>query len=339
MATAKKLPSGTWHARAYYKNPETGKVIRPCFLAATKTEALDLARDWERSNKKRFALSDRTVGDCIDEYISIKENVLSPSTIRGYVRMRRNNFSMIENIQLSKISDIDIQNFISSISRTLSPKSVRNVKGLLFPALAMFNIDHIKVTMPQKKPFEYDIPTNDQVKQMIETAYPNLKLAIVLASIGTMREGEISALFYRDVDYEKGGVHVRADMVKDKSGEWILKNIPKNDSSIRFIPLPAEVMELIGTGDPDLHICPITPAAIGNAFLRLKKKLGINCRFHDLRHYSISMMHALGIPDQYIQERSGHKTDACLKRVYRHSLSDQSVKFAGIANDHFKTLL
>ena len=203
----------------------------------------------------------------------------------------------------------------------------------------MFNVDRFKVTLPQNKPYEYIIPTNEQVKQMIETAYPNLKLAIILGAIGTMRQGEISALYYHDVDYERGGVTVRADMVKNKKGAWIVRSMPKNDTSIRFIPLPAEVMELIGTGEPDEFICPITPAAIGNAFQRLKKKLGIDCRFHDLRHYSISMMHALGIPDQYIQERSGHKTDACLKRVYRHSLSDQSVKFAGIANDHFKTLL
>ena len=47
-------------------------------------------------------------------------------------------------------------------------------------------------------------------------------------------------------------------------------------------------------------------------------------RFHDFRHYSASIMHAIGIPDQYIMARGGWKTDTVLKAVYRKCDSTMS---------------
>ena len=72
---------------------------------------------------------------------------------------------------------------------------------------------------------------------------------------------------------------------------------------------------------------------------RMKRtKLGIErFRFHDLRHYSASIMHAIGIPDQYIMERGGWATDATLKKVYRHALQDKNQEMINKANDYFSS--
>ncbi|MCB7523198.1 tyrosine-type recombinase/integrase [[Clostridium] hylemonae] len=57
------------------------------------------------------------------------------------------------------------------------------------------------------------------------------------------------------------------------------------------------------------------------------KQAGLNhFRFHDLRHYSASIQHALGIPDAYIMERGGWETDGTLKSIYRHTLKDKKKK-------------
>ena len=45
-------------------------------------------------------------------------------------------------------------------------------------------------------------------------------------------------------------------------------------------------------------------------------------RFHALRHYCASQLHALGMPDAYIMERGGWESDGVLKGIYRHTLSD-----------------
>jgi integrase len=56
---------------------------------------------------------------------------------------------------------------------------------------------------------------------------------------------------------------------------------------------------------------------------------------HDLRHYAASILHAIGIPDQYIMSRGGWKTDHVMKRVYRDTLTDVEIEMNNKINDFF----
>ena len=111
--------------------------------------------------------------------------------------------------------------------------------------------------------------------------------------------------------------------------------MPKTSDSVRSVELLPEVIQMLGDGDPDAFIISSTPAAISDAFSRLRNRLGMSCRFHDLRHYSASIMHAIGIPDQYIMERHGWSSDTVLKAVYRNTLTDKSNQFTHLTNDYF----
>ena len=74
-------------------------------------------------------------------------------------------------------------------------------------------------------------------------------------------------------------------------------------------------------------------------FGRLLKRINIpHFRFHDLRHYSASVQHAMGIPDAYIMERGGWGNDAVLKNVYRHTMEEQKKRMADKANAYFSNL-
>lgn len=336
MATAKKLPSGAWNARAYYKDPITGKVYRPSFTARTKSEAMHMAYEWELSKERESTPCDMTVADAIEQYITLNTAAMSPSTIKGYRTSQRNHFNQINHRKVKDLTDADLQAFVSDLCAKYAPKTVRNAYSLLLLSLHMFTQRTYDVTLPAKVPKEYHIPTSAQVKKLLNAASPDMKKAIALGAIGSMRLGEVCALRYCDI--EKKGVWVRHDMVQDENNKWILKAMPKNATSYRFIPMPPKVLKMLGKGDPDEYIYPCTPNALSRAFRRLCEHSGMPYTFHDLRRFTISYMHALGIPDQYIQERSGHKTDACLKAVYRLTMSDQSKKFADKANKQFTKL-
>ena len=157
--------------------------------------------------------------------------------------------------------------------------------------------------------------------------------------MGTLRAGEVCALKYRDIDTEAGGIRVHSDMVKGTDNKWVIKEVPKTSASVRFVPLPQNAMDIIGTGEPDDFVYGKSPAAVTCAFERLRKRFGLECRFHDLRHFAASSMHAQNIPDIFIQERGGWKTSTTLRAVYTHALSDQSKKYADLANQHFSKLL
>lgn len=86
-------------------------------------------------------------------------------------------------------------------------------------------------------------------------------------------------------------------------------------------------------------IVNLLPFQISNHFDRVLKKADLpHFRFHDLRHYSASIQHALGIPDAYIMQRGGWGNDGVLKEVYRHVMEEKTAEMNRKANDHFSNL-
>ena len=83
----------------------------------------------------------------------------------------------------------------------------------------------------------------------------------------------------------------------------------------------------------------MTPDQVTDKFCKLRDRLGMKkFRFHDLRHYYVSVNHALGVPDQYIMSMGGWSTDRTMKSVYRNTLAPEKDKFAKISLSHFETM-
>ncbi|MCR5108531.1 MAG: site-specific integrase, partial [Lachnospiraceae bacterium] len=79
------------------------------------------------------------------------------------------------------------------------------------------------------------------------------------------------------------------------------------------------------------------PAWITENFTNTLNKLDIpHFRFHDLRHYSASIMHALGASDECIMNRGGWATDHALKEHYRGNMSEYDTRFTKKLNKHFE---
>jgi len=134
MATAKKLPSGSYRCRIY-AGKENGKDIYKSFTAPTKKEAEYLATQFliEKDQKKRLK-SENLFCDEMKSYIQRKEPVLSPSTIVGYKRLEKSLNRDYLDFCMMKISDIEqnhVQEVISDLSKSMSPKSVRNYNSFI----------------------------------------------------------------------------------------------------------------------------------------------------------------------------------------------------------------
>lgn len=69
-----------------------------------------------------------------------------------------------------------------------------------------------------------------------------------------------------------------------------------------------------------------------------EKEDGPKFRFHDLRHYCASIMHAIGIPDQYIMSRGGWSSDNVMKAVYRNVIDLENVRQNKKINHHFEDM-
>ena len=150
-----------------------------------------------------------------------------------------------------------------------------------------------------------------------------------------MRRGEICAL--TDCDIVGNTVSVNKGYVLDKDNKWVLKHSPKTDSSNRIIVMPDFVIDRIRGIEGE--IIKATPGQISSRFNRAIHFSGLpHFRFHDLRHYCASILHAMNIPDQYIMARGGWATDNVMKRVYFGEISDEAAKFNKQIMDHFSEL-
>ena len=337
MAKAKKLKSGSWRVLVFshietIDGKEKKKYIS--FTAPTKAEAEMLATQFY-SNKKRFSRCDFTVSEAVTRYIATKENVLSPSTVRSYLFIQKNRLGIIGNIRIDALSNADLQHWVNVLAADCSAKTVKNCYGLVMAAVSLYSDRVFRVTLPARQPLNYNIPTDADVARLMSEARPDLKIAVALASCGTLRRGEICSLKYKDIMPDFSAIYIHSDMVMDKNRTWIYKETPKTSDSVRRVELPAEIMQMLGTGEPDDFIIKTNPNELTNAFCRLRDRLGLKCRFHDLRHYAASILHAIGVPDQYIMQRGGWSTDGTLKNVYRNTLADKSKEFTQRGNEHF----
>lgn len=330
---ARKLPSGRWNC-SVFSHMEDGKRKYASFTAETKAEAMRQALEYKVNKKNENKPQDLTIEKVVDKYIDSKSNVISPSTLKEYLGYKKY-YLNLANIKIGSLNSMDLQNFINDISKDKSPKTVRNIYGLLISAIKMYSDRNYRVTLPQRQNPERNIPTDADIKNLLANANKTLKLAIILGSQG-LRRGEICALKYSDILYDFNAIYIHADMVLGKDG-WVYKPTAKTSTSTRRVVLPKEVIDLFQNGNKkeDDYILGVLPSTITSDFINLRNKLGLKCRFHDLRHYSASIMHSLGVPDVYIMERNGWRSDKTLKSIYRNSLSDKSAHFTSIANDYF----
>ena len=341
MPKAKKTKAGTWRVTIYDYKDSKGKVHQKTFTADSKREAERLAAEYKLSPK----IQDMMIGEAVTSYINVKEAALSPSTVREYKQINRNHFetSKFGAIDLSKLDSAMVQRFVSDLVEDgKSPKTVRNIYGLLISAVRMYRPGcFFTVTLPApKKPTLYT-PTTNEVNQLIEHVKtdPELYHVVLLCAFGPMRRSEACAIRYDDIDYKKNTITVRRAKVRGSDENFVYKDLPKNFSSYRTISYPADVIRAIGHGFGYV-IDQASPDTISLRFTAALEAAGLpHFRLHDLRHYAASILHAIGIPDQYIMQRGGWKTDHVMKRVYRDTISDVEKEMNDKINDYFSRVI
>ncbi len=333
---AKKLPSGNWRVNAFIGRDCTGKQIRKSFTAPNKKEAEFLASQYLVEHKQAVSTTNMPLSEAYDRYISSKENVLSPSTIRGYKQMARTHFSKLMPCKLSVLTQEKIQRAVNEESLTCSPKTVRNIYGLLVAVLKTYCPSlHLNTRLPQKEKVEIYIPTQEQINILLKNVEDTeIEKAILLGAIGGLRRSEISALTAADVT--ENGVKVNKALVNNEHGEWILKTT-KTTESTRFVTLPKEVLEKLKPQDGTDKIVNLNPNMITKAFRgACLSVFGCTYRFHSLRHFSASFLHSLNVPTAYIMKRGGWNNPATLQKIYTHTMEQQEKEFNEFINASFE---
>lgn len=333
LPKAVKLPSGSWNVKVMVNGQ------RISITAPTKREAENEAAAVKAGAKQAVKKTALTVGEAIDRYISSKDAVLSPATIRGYKKIRRNDLQDIMSVQVSALTQETVQRAVNRMAKESSPKSVRNAHGLLSAALAVARPDMVlRTTLPQKRPYEIQIPDMEQIKALLEaTQGTEMELPLLLGVWMGLRESEIRGLTWDCI--EGDFLHVKQAIVDGDDGP-VVKGT-KTFSGDRRLRIPAHVRDVLNRqGRGGEYIVTLSGQAMYKRLSRLCEKLGLpHYRFHDLRHTAASVAMSIGVPNTYNQKRMGHKTDNMLKTVYLHTMQSKEDEYADAIDRTFEELL
>lgn len=337
MAIPKKR-GDSFRVRIDYYDSD-GKRHQRSITAATKKEAERLAASYKiaRTGKDIF------FGEAVNRYIESKTNIVKPSTIKGYRTIERNYIGSLKNIRLSRISNEIIQAQLNNIAADKDPKTVDNTRALISSVLKMFlPAFQLIVNTPAKIRKEVNIPSDNELKALLNAAAGRREeVPILLAAYGSLREGEISALMPDCV--HDSYITIKRSYSQADNNTWHLTETPKSEAGYRDIPLPPDIMEKLQTlvmeysGD-EFGITGLKPNQIRSRFETTRKKAGVNCKFHALRHYFASFLHEKNIPDKTIAKLGGWEDVTTLQKIYQHSTHNSEAKAAAIITEQFETV-
>ena len=336
MAKAKKLPSGNWRVQA--SATIEGKTVRKSFTDFDKKKAELAALEWQNKMFKYYEdSSSLTLKEAIEKYIDSRRNILSPVTIATYEKIQRNYFIDLQEKALSRLTQNLLQNEVNNLSKSLSPKSVKNIWGLISAAIKHSTKETISVTLPKKQKIIYATPDLKASLNILQAAKgTEIELPVTLALRLGLRVSEICGLKWSAVyeDY----IVINNVIISYNTSRY--EKSPKSSAGNRKIPLPEDIKELINN-QPKIndYIVQKNANAIGAMFRRILKKNNLPpCRFHDLRHATASAMALLNIPDRYAMKIGGWDSPEILHSIYQQTFTEEELKFSKMLTEFFTNL-
>lgn len=269
---------------------------------------------------------------------------VGPATMRKAETMLRNHiYPKLGHIRLDKLNAHDLRVFYNGLlDEGRSAAYVRNMHWLLHKALdAAIDWDYLtrNVTERLKPPtvekhVGYAL-TVAQARALLHAVKgSDLEALLVLALTTGLRQGELLALHWNDIDLAAGKVRTEHTIVYVR-GQGKLRLKPKTEASKRTVTLSGPALNALSAWQARCNDQPVRTVIVfpseeggymdrGNLWRRFKKVLkaaGLpDIRFHDLRHSAASLLAALGVEPKVIQNMLGHESSKITMDVYTHEL-------------------
>ncbi len=161
---------------------------------------------------------------------------------------------------------------------------------------------------------------------------------ILLGLYSGMRIGELIALEWSDIDFDKGIIRINKTAYRDKNktGTWeVCIDKPKTKSSERVIPLPACIIDLLRKYKLNTKSNYVIENKKGERmsirsyqyiFEKLTEKVGVRkLNFHAIRHTFATRAIEYGMDIKTLSEIMGHKNASITLNRYAHSMLDTKI--------------
>ena len=334
-----RTKSGKYQAKLY-DGLIDGKPHYTSFTDADYNNLLMRMSAHKASRTADTAFSADTLRSYAQKHINAQTNVLSPATVDGMRAYLRMDIPIWE-MKASAITSDELQKTSNQLATSYCPLVVRHCVSFMIHILSeRFPDRKYTVTYPKAMPRQTRVPTEDEISRTLELAKGTpMYIPILLGACLGMRISEVLGLRWDRVDLKNGTIRIDQTLITIPSGR-IVKS-PKSVASVRTVRLfPAVEQALKKEPRDGSYVVNLTHDTIRKNLYRLQDALGIErFRFHDLRHYCVSVMLSLGVPKNYIAAYVGHESETMIDQVYGHIMETKKTAVEDQLEQYFSAVI
>ncbi len=335
------------------RNPLTGKRERTYkTIKGTKKQAEAELRRMisEVETGGVIKTSNIRLGDWLTEWVNTYLINIEATTKAGYKeRIKTCIIPYLGDIPIRSLRNENIQAWVNAMitEKNLAPKTKKNaylnIKAALDKAVVLRMIPYnpcIGVELPKHIKYHGEIYDNEEMATALKIAKgTEMFLPLLLGLSLGLRRGEITALQWGDIDFDKGDIYIQRNMVLAE-GKIIIKE-PKSEAGKRHIAIGEKVVSELKKAYEEYQK---DKAELGSLFYDwnyvVRQKNGHyfrpdsltrkwkrftdsnnlkHIRLHDLRHSCATAMITSGVDPKTVQDRLGHADVSVTMSIYAHS--------------------
>ncbi len=355
-----KRKDGRWEGRYIKDRKASGKAVYGYIYARTYHDVKYRLREAEQvccrysSENCNISKSKERFSEIAVNWLEQKKPQFKESTYTKYQNLLQCYIlPNLGEISLSQLTVNIIDNFCKQMLQTggnrqkgLSPKTVADILSLMRSILRNasyngylipFDLKSVVVRQNQKE-MRILTKTEQQILCQFIINNPTPKnIGILICMFTGIRVGEVCALQCEDISIFEKTIHIHQTMQRiqtnNNSGEKtkIIVTTPKSQCSIRTIPIPDELIDLIKNSNMSVSGYFLTgsskkwiePRTMQNHFKSISRKCNIKeVNFHALRHTFATRCIEYGFDIKSLSEILGHANVNITMNRYVHPTMD-----------------
>ena len=349
----------------------------------------------EDIKKGVYVNSDKiTFKEFIEKWISDYANVnLQPKTLLEYNNLLNRIIPVLGHLKLTQVQPTHLTEFYNNLredgirkdgrSGGLSDKTIlhhhRLISSILTGALQWGFIlvnpaSRVKAPKVTKKEARYfNVAETEYIFKLLQSEPLKYKTMITLAIYGGMRQGELTALTWSDIDFDNCIIRINKSSQHLPGKDTFIKGTKTETSRVISIPTSAMTLlreyKLWQNGEREdlgnlwhdsdelftaIDGKPIFPSTISKWFLNFIRKnnksivlddsiskedkpkyLLPEVNFHGLRHTSATLLINQNVDVSTVSKRLGHARTSTTMDIYSHSLQKSDMAAANKLEDMF----
>lgn len=295
--------------------------------------------------QKNISTSVLTIDQIWKEYYVWKTNKIKKQSLNKIMVQYNGYIKILGNIKMNDLNIKHYQYFKNELDKNhLSVVYKNKVQGLL-ASLIRYSNKYYSTSIEVLKYFESFKEVDKIKKEMLYFTYEEYLKFIdkvdkfdyktffqVLYFMG-LRQGECTALTWRDIDFKKKTLNVNKTLTTKLKGETYTITSPKTKSSCRILPIPNGVLESLKILNSDVkkytdfsnswfvfgNSLPFRETTIQFKKNKACKLAGVKqIRIHDFRHSCASLLINKGASIALVSKYLGHSNISITLNTYTH---------------------